>query len=150
MEARGGFGQCGGLGPAEVGNFPVGEPGGLVEELPDGDVRAAEVRDAEFWEVGVDRVVQSELAGVDELHEGEGRERLAERGDSERCVFGDGVLGRIVAVAPDVQDVRAGGDRDRCSGDSCPSEAVDHELVHRLEINRIRFRRGRRAHLSRR
>ena len=72
VQAHRGFGQCGGLRSAEVGNLRVREPGDLIQELPDSDVRAAGVGHAELRKVGVDRVVQGELADVDELHQGEG------------------------------------------------------------------------------
>src|SRR5947207_1638190 len=51
----------------------------VVQQVPGGDPRAdLAIGDREAWKVGADRLVQSYLPLVDELHEGEGGPGLAQ------------------------------------------------------------------------
>ena len=77
-EAGHGFGERAGLLAAEGVHGRVRETGGLLEQLPHRDVGTARVRDPELGQVVDDGVVEAQATLVDELHDGEGCERLAE------------------------------------------------------------------------
>jgi hypothetical protein len=101
----------------------------VVEKLPHRDVGAARVGQPELRQVRDDRIVQRHLAGVHELQNSQGGERLAQRSDAEATVLGDRDVVGVVPVAADVQDLLPSRDGDRGSRDGRRRQLVGHQTV---------------------
>ena len=89
----------------------------MVEQLTYGDLVGARVGQLELRQMVLDRVVQVQQPGVDELHQRERGERLAQRGDAEQRVAGHRLPGGVVPVATHHQHPVAARDRDGGTGD---------------------------------
>ena len=77
-EAGHGFGERAGLPAGERVHRRVRKTGGLLEQLPHRDVGTARVRDPKLRQVIDDRVIEAQAVLVDELHDRESGERLAQ------------------------------------------------------------------------
>ncbi len=132
------------LGSAELRHHRVGQARCVVEQLTNGDLAGARVGEMERREVLLDRVVQVQPPGVDELHHREGGEGLAERGDPEERVAGHWSPGRVVPVAAHHQHLVAPDDRDRGTRDGRVLDLCGHEPVD-ARSHRVRTGRAGRA-----
>jgi hypothetical protein len=85
--------------------------------VANGHLVGAGVCHLELRQMPVDRVVEAQQAGVDELHHRECSEGLAQRGDPEQRVRRHWAFGGVVSVAAHHQHLVAAGDRDRNTWD---------------------------------
>jgi hypothetical protein len=120
-----------------------GETASLDEELAEGDPRGGSpVRQSEPRQVAAHRRIEGELAGLDELHDGERRDGLAQRAEDEWRLGRHGAAGRIgLADAGEMNDLGAVDDAEGGAGDARRANARREVAINSSVVGSGRTRR---------